>query len=101
VQEKLLRASLELASLQREIEIRNEVISRQRSKIEDQKEKLANYDTALEGTTQDRIELLSGYMNNLNILDMSRQYKIMQSELIAKINVLQLECIDTKSRMFF
>jgi hypothetical protein len=58
--EKLIKASLELAALQRELEMKNEIIIRQTHTIERQKSKIDLLETTLDAKTKDRMELTSG-----------------------------------------
>lgn len=71
---------IEISSLQKELENKNEINARVRQHNQDLKTKINFLEDQLEMRAQDRLDLTS---------DMSRQYKTMQSELISQLNCLE------------
>lgn len=77
----LLKSTLEVANLQRELEVKNEIIIRGKKQIEDQKFAINGLEDMLELKNKDRIDLIT---------DMSRQFKQMQTQLLEKVSMLEV-----------
>ncbi|KAI8911561.1 hypothetical protein EDD86DRAFT_188568, partial [Gorgonomyces haynaldii] len=90
LQDKLNKAQMEVDALKRELELKNEMLARTRNNMSLQKDRITELEQLIELQTKDRLDLTS---------DMSRQYKTMQAELIAKVNILQRENLDLKTRL--
>ncbi|EGF80763.1 hypothetical protein BATDEDRAFT_88422 [Batrachochytrium dendrobatidis JAM81] len=92
LEDQLLKANLEMKSLQYEIEMKNDLNVRLRQQLTEHKQKINGLENLLEMRTQDRLELSS---------DMSRQYKTMQSEMMTKIESLEKKVLDLKSKLAY
>jgi enoyl reductase-like protein len=90
VADKLLKSQLEIESLQRELELKNEINARLRGQIHSQSMELKELRTDQELKRQDRLDITS---------DMARQYKTMQSELISEISRLENNNAELSSRL--
>lgn len=88
--EKLVKANLEIESLQMQIEHQASINARLKAETGEQRKKLDEMDTILENRNYDRIELTS---------DMSRQYKSMQTELQLKITHLESQVTELKTKL--
>nr|KAJ3422378.1 hypothetical protein HK105_008372 [Polyrhizophydium stewartii] len=102
LEDKLLKAHLEISSLQHELgkhtavvalgqqQMKNDLNARLRGQLQEQRQRIEQLEEMLDIKTQDRIELT---------LDMSRQYKTMQSEMISKVNALEKQVLDLKTKL--
>lgn len=88
--DKLAKATLEISALHRELEIKSDIIERQKITVDTQRTKIDDLQACLEQRTQDRIAVTA---------DMTRQYKTIQSQLVDKVNDLQRESLDYKMRL--
>ncbi|KAI8929366.1 hypothetical protein BC831DRAFT_444162 [Entophlyctis helioformis] len=90
LEDKLLKANLEIDALQRELEMKNDLNARLRQQTNEYRSRVEMLEDQLDIKNQDRLELTS---------DMSRQYKTMQSEMIAKVNALEKTVLDLKTKL--
>ncbi|KAH6573015.1 hypothetical protein BASA61_009749 [Batrachochytrium salamandrivorans] len=90
LEDKLLKAYLEIDSLQHELEMKNDLNIRLRQQLAEHRQHIHTLDDQLEIRTQDRLELTS---------DMSRQYKSMQAEMVYKVNTLENTVAGLKSKL--
>ncbi|KAJ3044527.1 hypothetical protein HDV00_001954 [Rhizophlyctis rosea] len=88
--EKLVQANTEIDTLLRELELRNDLNARLKVHVADQKARILALEEQLDNRSQDRLELTS---------DMSRQYKTMQSEMMSRINMLEAQVVDLKTKL--
>jgi chromosome segregation ATPase len=85
-----LKAQLEIESLQRELELKNEINARLRGQIHLLNQKMNHMQMELDMKSQDRLDITS---------DMSRQFKTMQTELISEINRLENNNAELQSKL--
>ena len=102
IQEKLIKAQLEIENLQRELgqcvlqfsnarlEIKNEINARLRQQLFESKERTTYLESQMETRAKDRIDLMS---------DMARQFKIMQGELVSEVNRLENTTFELQTKL--
>ncbi|KAJ3103185.1 hypothetical protein HDU97_010318 [Phlyctochytrium planicorne] len=90
VVDKLSKAGVEIEVLLKEIEHSSEIKQRLKFKNEEQKEKIDHLEVQIDMKTLDRVEMTS---------DMSRQYKSMQAEMMARINSLEAANLDLRQKL--
>ncbi|KAJ3113629.1 hypothetical protein HDU96_003123 [Phlyctochytrium bullatum] len=90
LQEKLTKAGIEIDVLLKELEHNNEVSGRLKTKAGQQQVKIELLEDQAEIKDADRVEMTS---------DMSRQYKSMQAEMMARINVLEMQNAEYKQKL--
>ncbi|KAJ3296244.1 hypothetical protein HK104_001809 [Borealophlyctis nickersoniae] len=88
--ETLVKAQTEIDTLLRELELQRDLNARLKTQVSEQKIKIDTMEEQLEHRSQDRLDLTS---------DMSRQYKTMQAEMISRINGLESQVTDLKSKL--
>ncbi|KAJ3211677.1 hypothetical protein HDU67_004356 [Dinochytrium kinnereticum] len=88
--DKLSKAGVEIEVLLKELEHNNELNERLKAKTGVQKEKIEHLEVQMDLKTWDRVEMTS---------DMSRQYKSMQAEMMARINSLEASNLDLKQKL--
>ncbi|KAJ3191161.1 hypothetical protein HK101_008019 [Irineochytrium annulatum] len=88
--DKLVKAGVEIEVLLRELEHNNELKDRLASRNGEQKGRIERLEDQLENRNVDRAEITS---------DMSRQYKSMQAEMMARISALESINADLKQKL--
>ncbi|KAI9206019.1 uncharacterized protein BJ171DRAFT_612460 [Polychytrium aggregatum] len=90
VGEKLTKAGVEIDVLIRDLEFKTDLNSRLQSQLTVQKQSMMDMEEQLETRSKDRLELSA---------DMSRQYKCMQSEMASKINQLENQVAELRTKL--